>query len=359
MTTVSAIQPEQAKVEEFVERALRDFSATWTTLMCALGDRLGLFRALASGGPAIPTELAERAGVSERYAAEWSRGLAAAGYLTHDPESGRYALPPEHAPVLAQEGGPTFLGGGYQLVPAAAAQVEQLAQAFRTGGGIAQDDYGADLWDGMERFTGTWFENLLLGEWLPARPHLERKLERGCDVADVGSGAGRALLELAQAYPRSRFAGFDNFEGQIERARENAAREGIADRVRFELLDAAGGLPGRYDIVTTFDVVHDAVDPRGLLRAIRAAVKDDGSYLMLEINCADRHEDNAGPLAAMFYGFSVFYCMTTSLAHGGAGLGTCGMPEAKVRQLCLEAGFATVERVPIENPFNALYEIRP
>jgi hypothetical protein len=129
--------------------------------------------------------------------------------------------------------------------------------------------------------------------------------------------------------------------------------------VRFELLDAVGGLPGRYDIVTTFDVVHDAVDPRGLLRAIRAAVKDDGSYLMLEINCADRHEDNAGPLAAMFYGFSVFYCMTTSLAHGGEGLGTCGMPAAKVRELCAEAGFATVERVPIENPFNALYEIRP
>ncbi|MGH2947503.1 MAG: class I SAM-dependent methyltransferase, partial [Solirubrobacteraceae bacterium] len=306
-----------------------------------------------------PAELAERAGVSERYAAEWSRGLAAAGYLAHDPASGRYALPPEHAPVLAQEGGPTFLGGGYQLVPAAAAQVERLAHAFRTGGGVAQDDYDPDLWDGMQRFTGTWFENLLLGEWLPARPQLERKLERGCDVADVGCGAGRALLKLAHSYPRSRFVGFDNLDAQIERARQNAERAGIADRVRFEPLDAVGGLPGRYDIVTTFDVVHDAVDPRGLLRAIRAAVKHDGSYLMLEINCADHHEDNAGPLAALFYGFSVFYCMTTSLAHGGEGLGTCGMPEAKVRELCTEAGFATVERVPIENPFNALYEIRP
>lgn len=359
MAIETATQPDQAKVEEFVERAIGDFSATLTTLLCALGDRLGLFRTLATGGPATPAELSERAGVSERYAAEWCRGLAAAGYLAHDRGDGRYALPPEHAPVLAQEAGPTFLGGGYQLVPPLAAQLEHLAEAFRHGGGIAQDAYGAELWDGMQRFTGTWFENLLLGEWLPTRPHLERKLERGCSVADVGCGAGRAVLELAQAYPRSRFVGFDNFEVQIERARENAEREGVADRVRFELLDAAEGLPGRYGIVTTFDVIHDAVDPRGLLRAIRAAVEDDGSYLMLEINCADRHEDNVGPLAAMFYGFSVFYCMTTSLAHGGAGLGTCGMPEARVRELCAEAGFATVERVPIENPFNALYEIRP
>jgi 2-polyprenyl-3-methyl-5-hydroxy-6-metoxy-1,4-benzoquinol methylase len=359
MTTETATQPDQAKVEQFVERALSDFSATLTTLLCALGDRLGLFHELATKGPATPAELAERARVSERYAAEWSRGLAAAGYLARDGDDGRYVLPAEHAPVLAHEAGPMFLGGGYQLVPPLAGQVERLAEVFRTGGGVAQEAYGADLWDGMQRFTGTWFENLLLGEWLPACPHLERKLERGCSVADVGCGAGRAVLELAHAYPRSRFVGFDNFEAQIERARENAEREGVADRVRFELLDAAEGLPGRYDIVTTFDVIHDAVDPRGLLRAIRAAVEDDGSYVMLEINCADRHEDNAGPLAAMFYGFSVFYCMTTSLAHGGEGLGTCGMPEAKVRELCAEAGFGTVERVPIENPFNALYEIRP
>jgi cyclopropane fatty-acyl-phospholipid synthase-like methyltransferase len=153
--------------------------------------------------------------------------------------------------------------------------------------------------------------------------------------------------------------GFDAFEGQIERARANAEAAGVADRVSFELLDVVQGLPDKYDIVTTFDVIHDAVDPRGLLKAIRAGTKDDGSYLMLEINCADRHEDNEGPLAAMFYGFSVTYCMTTSLANGGEGLGTCGMPPAKVKELGEEAGFTRIEQVDMDDPFNTLFELRP
>jgi 2-polyprenyl-3-methyl-5-hydroxy-6-metoxy-1,4-benzoquinol methylase len=350
---------DEAKIQAFVTKAQADYSGTLVTALCVLGDRLGLFQDLAANGPATSQELADRTGIQERYAREWLRGLTAAGYLEETPRSGRFVLPPEHAPVLAEESGPMFMGGALQMVPALWAPLDHLTRAFREGGGVAQSEYPPDMWRGMERFTGSWFESVLLDEWITALPDIGERLVEGIVSADVGCGAGRASLTLARAFPRSRFVGFDVFEAQIERARENAERAGLSDRVGFELLDVTKGLPGRYDLVTTFDVIHDAADPAGLLRAIRAATEDDGDYLMLEINCQDRPADNQGPVAAMFYGFSVLYCMTTSLADGGAGLGTCGMPEAKVRELATAAGFSRVERVPVEDPLNVLYDIKP
>ncbi|MCB5169692.1 methyltransferase domain-containing protein [Streptomyces bambusae] len=353
-------QPEmdEAKVEAFMEKALGDLSGTMAIGLCHLGDRLGLFKALAADGPSGSRDLADGLGLDERYVREWLRGLTAAGYL-EEPGPGRFVLPPEHAVALADESGPMFLGGVYQMMPAAFAPYERLAEAFRTGGGVSQSDYPDSLWDGMSRFTGSWFETVMVHDWLGTFPHVVEKLEQGVDVADVGCGAGRALIVLAQAFPRSRFHGFDNFPGQVERARANAEAAGVADRVSFETVDAAQGLPGRYDVITTFDVIHDSAEPQRLLTAIRAALKDDGDYLMLEINCADRPEDNVGPVAAMLYGFSVFYCMTTSLASGGAGLGTCGTPESVVRDLTAVAGFTSVTRSTAEDPFNVLYDIRP
>lgn len=349
---------DEAKVEAFMTRALGDVSGMLTAALCHLGDRLGLFGALADGGPVGSRELAERLGLNERYVREWLRGLTAAGYL-EEPEPGRFVLPPEHVPALADESGPMFLGGVYQMMPAALAPYERLAEAFRRGGGVGQGDYPDSLWDGMSRFTGSWFESVMVDEWLSTFPHVVERLERGIDVADVGCGAGRALVVLARRFPRSRFVGLDVFPAQVELARANAERAGVADRVDFGTVDAAEGLPGRYDLVTTFDVVHDSAQPERLLSAVRAALKDDGDYLMLEVNCADRPEDNVGPVASMFYGFSMFYCMTTSLADGGAGLGTCGMPEAVVRRMCAEAGFGSVTRSTAEDPFNVLYDIRP
>jgi SAM-dependent methyltransferase len=353
----AAASLDQTRVEAFMGRVIEDFSGTMTTLLCVLGDRLGLFEALAQGS-ATAAELALRAGVSERYTLEWLSGLAAAGYIEYDPTGGRYTLPPEHQPAFAQEAGPMFLCGAYQMVHGMLAPFERLVEAFRDGRGVPQEAFPDEWWDGMQRFTAGWFENLLLGEWLPALPHLREKLERGALVADVGCGSGRALLKLAQAFPNSRFVGFDAFEGQIARAARNAAHAGAADRVGFKLLDVAQGLPGEYDLITTFDVIHDAVEPLTVIRAIRGALRRDGSYLLLEINCEDRREDNVGPIPALFYGFSVFYCLTTSLAHGGEGLGTCGCPEAKVRELCTRAGFDRIDRVSVENPFNVLYEVR-
>jgi SAM-dependent methyltransferase len=296
--------------------------------------------------------------VNERYALEWLRGLTAAGYLTYDRGADRFELPPEHAPALAQEGSPFFFGGPYQIFPGALGVLDELTERFRSGGGVDQSAYGPDMWEGMERFTSSWFDNFLVQEWVPAMPEVERKLQEGARCADIGCGAGRATLTLARAYPTTTHVGYDLADAQLARAQANAAAAGLGERVRFEKADGAKGLPEKYDLITTFDVIHDAIDPIGILKTIRQGLKDDGIYVCLDINCADDPADNEGPVAAMYYGFSMAYCLTTSLAHGGAGLGTCGLPEAKLRELCEQAGFGQVRRVPIDDPFDILYEVR-
>jgi 2-polyprenyl-3-methyl-5-hydroxy-6-metoxy-1,4-benzoquinol methylase len=348
---------DEAKVEEFVGKAIGDFSGAMTTLLCAIGDRLDLFKKLAEG-PATSEALAAGAGIDPRYALEWLRAMASAGYIAHDRESGQYSLPPEHVPVLAEEAGPMFMCGGFSMLPGAMGVFDQLVERFRAGGGVSQDQYGASWWEGMQRFSEGWVKNMLVPVWIPAMPDLQAKLEAGARCADVGCGAGRASIKLAQEFPNTTHVGYDMSNAQLDRARANAEAAGLGDRVRFEKLDVSEGLPEKFDVITTFDVVHDSVDPQGLVSAVHDGLSEQGIYLCLDINCADDHADNEGPLATMFYGFSVTYCMTTSLANGGAGLGTCGLPESKFRELCDEAGFASMRKVPIENPFNNVYEAR-
>jgi 2-polyprenyl-3-methyl-5-hydroxy-6-metoxy-1,4-benzoquinol methylase len=346
-------------VHAFAGKVLGDTSGMTTTILAALGDRLGLFKSLAAHGSVTTGEFSKVAGINERYAREWLGAMTAAGYVEYAPTTGRFFLPAAHVPALAQEGGPAYFGGVHQMLLGTLGVLDQLTRAFREGGGVAQPAYAEDWWTGMERFTAGWFENLLLQEWIPAMPRVKDALERGAEVADVGCNRGRALMKLAQAFPRSRFVGYDIFEPAIGLATERARLAGVADRVRFERRDVSKGLPQQFDVVTTFDVIHDAVDPVGLLRTIRRALKPDGTYVCLDVNCSHRLEENMGPLGAMFHGFSVLYCMTTSLAHGGAGLGTVGLPESKLRELATDAGFASVRRVPLENPFNNLYEVTP
>ena len=355
MTTQQTI--DQAKADAFVGKVLGDTAALAVTVMSSIGDRLGLFKSLAQQGPATSEELAQRAHVNERYAREWLSAMASAGYLEYDPATRRFTLPPEHIPVLAQEGGPVFFGGVQEEIVGLAGPVNQLMQAFRSGGGVPMEAYDPSAWEGIARFTSSWFENLLVPVWLPAMPEVQAKLERGAQVADVGCGQGKALIKLAQTYPQSHYMGYDNFAPFIQQAKANAQAAGVADRVRFEHRDVSAGLPEQYDVITTFDVVHDAVNPRGLLQSIRNALRPGGRYVCLEINCSDKLEENIGLLGAFFYSCSVLYCMTTSLAHHGEGLGTAGIPESKIRELCAEAGFSQVRRVPMENPFNILYEV--
>jgi 2-polyprenyl-3-methyl-5-hydroxy-6-metoxy-1,4-benzoquinol methylase len=355
MTTQQTIN--QAKADAFVGKVLTDTAALAVTTLSSIGDRLGLFKNLAEQGPATSEELAERARINERYAREWLSAMASAGYLEYDPASRRFTLPPEHVPVLAQEGGPVFFGGVQEELVGLIGPINQLMRAFRSGGGVPMEAYDPSTWEGVSRFTSGWFENLLVPVWLPAMPEVQEKLERGALVADVGCGHGKALIKLAQTYPQSRYVGYDSFAPSIEQAKTNAEAGGVADRVHFEHRDVSTGLPEHYDVITTFDVVHDAVNPRGLLHSIRNGLRPDGRYVCLEINSSDKLEENIGLLGAFFYSCSVLYCMTSSLAHHGEGLGTTGIPESKMRELCAEAGFSNVRRVPMENPFNILYEV--
>ena len=282
--------------------------------------------------------------------------MTAAGYLNYDAVSQKFTLPAEHAQPLAQEGGPVFFGGVYQMMTAFAGVLERVTMPSDRA--VACHSLPTMTTCGTA-WTGSPTAGLRIcssNNGFPPCQIVQAKLEGGAQVADVGCGRGRALVKLAQTFPRARYVGYDIFGPTVERATANAQAAGVADRVRFAQRDGSQGIPEQYDVITTFDVVHDAVDPLGLLRTIRQALRPDGVYVCLDINCSDKLQDNQGPLGAMFHGFSVLYCMTTSLAAGGAGLGTLGFHEPKVRELCAEAGFSSVRRVPLENPFNNLYE---
>lgn len=349
--------PDLQRVEEFTGQVVSDLASTMTALFCSLGDRLGLFRALGRGA-ATSEELAARAGVEERYVREWASGLLTAGYLRRDTASGRFLLPPEHAAVLADEAGPAFLGGAHQLIGDLVRMLAPLERAFRQGGGIALDAYGEDFWQGLQRLTGVDYEHKLVPEWIPAVGDLEPRLRQGARIADVGCGTGVAPIKLARAFPHVRVHGFDVHEPNIARAQEAARVARVGERVSFERLDAVESIPGNYDLITLFNVVHDSRDPLRLMRNARAALGANGTCLILEIKCHEHIEANHAPIGTLLYGLSLFHCMTQSLAEGGAALGTCGLPEPKLRRLCQQAGFRSLTPVA-EEPLIVLYVARP
>jgi SAM-dependent methyltransferase len=349
-------QIDEAKTQAFGGRMLGDTAALLTTVLAAIGDQLGLWKDLDRRGPGTSSAIAERNGLSERHVREWLAAMSATGYVDYCNETQTFRLPPEHAPALAHEGGPMFFGGALEILLGYLKPLDRTIESFKKGGGVPQSAYPDSTYAGMERFSAGWYEHLLGQVWLP-KAGLEEKLAVGISVADIGCGRGRALIQLAKRYPRSRFVGYDVYAPNVARARANAEAAGVADRVRFVELDAADGLPERFDLITTFDVVHDSVDPAALLLAIRRALSPGGTYLCLEMACSQKLEENRGPMASLFYGVSVLYCMTTSLAHGGAGLGTCGVHEPKLRELGANAGFPSVRRIEIDNPFNHLYAL--
>jgi 2-polyprenyl-3-methyl-5-hydroxy-6-metoxy-1,4-benzoquinol methylase len=355
MTSTIDIDP--AKTEAFMGQLVGNLSGTLVTYMSALGDRLGLFRDLAESGPATSDELAERTGITERYAREWLSCLACAGYLAYDANSGRFALPPEHAPALAIEGHPMFMGGFHHAVLAVerAGVLGHLTEAFVSGKGIAQDVYGAEYARAIERLSAGWFDNLLVDEWLAALPDVGARLHAGADVADIGCGAGRAVIRLAEAFPMSRFTGFDFYAPAIAAAQTKALAAGVPEgRLRFAQHDAADRLPGTYDLVMAMDVLHDLARPADVIANVRTSLKPGGSFFIVEMNAADTIEGNAGPFGAMLYAISVLYCMSVSLAQGGAAVGTAGLPESRLRELCIDAGFKSLQRVTAD-PFSAIY----
>jgi uncharacterized protein YndB with AHSA1/START domain/2-polyprenyl-3-methyl-5-hydroxy-6-metoxy-1,4-benzoquinol methylase len=342
----------------FAGRVMGDLGAAMGSLLAALGVRLGLFGGLAAG-PADSAELAERTGLAERYVTEWAWGMVSAGYLRHDRASGRFTLPAEHGAVLAYEGSPLNLAAGYGLLTPMATMLDEVAEAFRSGKGIPADRYPGALYAAMEAMSAQWLDGMLVDQWLPAVDGLTRTLRRGATVADVGAGGGRALVTLARRFPDSRFIGYDLHQPNVERASAAAASEGLDDRVRFVAADAADALDGPVDLVTMFDVLHDAPDPARLLATAHAALAPArGVLLVLESKGAADPEDNAGPLGQILYATSALYCLPSALAAGGPGLGTLGLPYPELTRLAGAAGFSTDE-VPVRNPMQALYVLRP
>jgi 2-polyprenyl-3-methyl-5-hydroxy-6-metoxy-1,4-benzoquinol methylase len=359
VTTASErVADQYAAIMESADRVIADMGAAMTGILCAIGVRLGLFTEMARAGAVTSAELAGQAGVSERYAREWLYGLASAGYLEADPSGKRFTLPPSLAMIMTP-GSPFSLAPGYRLFPALAEMVPSVSEAFRTGTGVPPEEYSAELYAAMEDMSATWFESMLVQQWIPAIDGMADRLGQGARVADIGCGHGRALITCAQAFPASEFVGFDMFASNIGAARLAAEEAGVSDRVWFEQADATTGLTGHYDLVTAFSVLHDAPRPAELLRAVRDAIAPDGVFLLLEANAADRPADSTGPAATVLYATSVLYCLPTSLAEGSPGLGTLGLTPERVRDYCGLAGFRCIRPVPQASPFNALYEIRP
>jgi SAM-dependent methyltransferase len=336
-------------------------SGAMTSALVWLGDRLGLYRALAGAGGLTSAELADRTGLDERWVREWLFQQGAAGILEHRGE-GRFALPPEGEALLADETSPFCGIGFFASLPSSMGVLERLGEAFRSGLGLPYDAFGPEGAAGIERGFAPWFRALLVPVVLPAVPGVTAALERGAHAADVGCGAGIALIEMAKAYPRSEFDGWDVSRHALERAEQNRAAAGVTN-VRFHD-PREEPLPAdeRFALVTTFDCLHDMTDPGAMVAAIRRAIRPDGSWLVCDIKAHASWEENVArnPMAAMMYGTSVLTCMSSALSEpGGAGLGTLGLTEDVARRLTREAGFTRFERLPVDHPVNAFYLVRP
>ena len=360
---MSTIEQEAAEVDvdklmQFVFRAVEEVGATLNTALVVMGDRLGLYRAMAGAGPLAPAELAERTGTAERYVREWLNAQAAGGYVTYDPDSGRYTLPPEQTVALTDPDSPAYLPGFFQLALGSVADSPHIVEAARTGAGFGWHEHVADVHEGCERFFRPGYNANLISAWLPALDGVVDKLERGALVADVGCGHGSSTILMAQHFPNSAFVGSDYHAGSIETARRRAQEAGVASRVRFEIAPAAAYGGAEYDLVTMFDCLHDMGDPAGAARHVRGTLKPDGTWMIVEPMAADRVEGNLNPVGRAYYSFSTLLCTPASLSQEvGLALGAQA-GEARIADVVGTAGFSRFRRAA-ETPFNLVFEARP
>jgi SAM-dependent methyltransferase len=347
-----------AKLEAFVFRAVDEVGATLNAALVVMGDKLGLYRAMAGAGPLTPAELAKRTGTAERYVREWLNNQAAGGYVEYDPATGRYTLPPEQAAALTDEDSPAYIPGFFQIAIGSVLDSPRITEAVKSGEGIGWHDHVHDVHEGCERFFRPGYNANLLSSWLPALDGVVEKLERGARVADVGCGHGASTILMAKAYPNSQFIGSDYHDGSIETARQRAEEAGIADRVTFEVAPAAGYSGQGYDLVTMFDCLHDMGDPAGAARHVRETLAPDGTWMIVEPAAGDRVEDNLNPVGRAYYGFSTLLCTPASLSQEvGLALGAQA-GEARIRDVVVTGGLTRFRRAT-ETPFNLVFEARP
>jgi SAM-dependent methyltransferase len=359
MTTTLTQQPplDAAALEQFVFRAVDEVGATLNAALVVMGDRLGLYRALAGAGALTPAELATRTGTSERYVREWLNAQAAGGYVRYEAE-GRYSLPPEQTVALTDPDSPAYLPGFFEIALGSVLDSPRITDAVRSGAGVGWHEHNQHVHDGCERFFRPGYNANLVGSWLPALDGVVGRLERGARVADVGCGHGASTILMAGAFPRSAFVGSDYHAGSIQTARRRAEQAGLGDRVRFEATPASAYTGDGYELVTMFDCLHDMGDPVGAARHVLGTLAPGGTWMIVEPAAGDRVEDNLNPVGRAYYGFSTLLCTPASLSQDvGAALGAQAGP-ARIAEVVTEAGFTHFRRVA-ETPFNHVYEVRP
>lgn len=345
------------KLNAFVGRFVGDLGAAVHAGMVVIGERLGLYKALAAG-PMTSAELAAKTHTDERYVREWLGSQAAGGYVTYDDKTKRFSLSPEQAFTLANEDSPAYLPGAFELALGSLAAVPRITESFRTGAGMGWGEHNDGVFHGCEKFFRPGYAANLVSAWIPALEGVEQKLKSGARVADVGCGKGSSTLLMAQAFPNSRFYGFDYHDKSVESARESAKRAGVADRVTFELAAAKGYAGKDYDFVAVFDCLHDMGDPVGAAKHVRESLAKDGTWMIVEPFANDDFKDNLNPVGRVYYSFSTLLCTPCSRSQEvGLCLGAQA-GEARMREVVTSAGFGRFRRAT-ETPFNIVYEARP
>ena len=346
------------KLDRFMNQAVGELGAVANTALVLLGERLGLYKAMAGAGPITSAELANKTGTTERYVREWLSAQAAGGYVDYDPAAKTFTLPEEHAVALAQEDSPAYLPGGFQVCVSMIRDMDKMERAFRTGNGFPWHDHDPWLFEGTQRFFRANYIGNLVNSWIPALDGVEAKLKAGASVADIGCGWGASTILMAQAYPNSRFVGFDYHEASIDAARKAARKAGVMNRVTFQAAPAKS-FPGTgYDLVAFFDCLHDMGDPVSAAAHVKQALAPDGVWMVVEPRAGDRLEDNLNPVGRIFYAASTMVCTGTSLSQEvGMALGAQA-GEGRLRDVLRQGGFTRIRRAA-ETPFNMVLEVRP
>jgi SAM-dependent methyltransferase len=355
---MAAATLDESRLEALMGRAVADMGGAVSAPLMLIGERLGLYKAMAGAGPLTAAEVAARAGAAERYVREWLGNQAAGGYVEYDPDTDRYELGDEQALALADETSPFYVLGFYHCLASLFADEERLTEAFRTGEGVGWHEHDHRLFSGTERFFRPGYAAHLVPEWIPALDGVLEKLERGAKVADIGCGHGASTALLAQAFPSSRFTGFDYHEASIARAREAAREAGVEANTTFAVAGAKD-YPGRgYDLVCAFDCLHDMGDPAGAAEHVLETLAPDGTWLIVEPRAGDSVQDNLNPVGRVFYGASTLVCCPASLDQEvGLALGAQA-GEARLRAVVTEGGFTRFRRAT-DTPFNLILEARP
>ncbi len=344
------------KMNAFLGKVVGDFGASLSSSLAYIGQKLGLYQALAASGPSTPAELAANTSTTERYVREWLINQAASGYIDYDPASGRYSLSPEQAVALTDENSPFYVGGGFYVIKAMTHAVGRIEDGFRNGGGMLWGEHDPDLFVGVERFFRPGYAAHLIASWIPSLTGIEERLKAGGKVADIGCGHGSSTIIMAQAYPNSRFWGFDNHEKSIETARQRAEAAGVADRVTFEVANASEVPDQQFDMVAFFDCLHDMGDPLGAAKRAAEVLAPGGSALIVEPMAGNTVEENFNIIGRTFSGASTLCCTSNSLALDGPALGAVA-PESAIREVVLAGGFSEFRRAT-ETPFNRVFEAR-